>query len=208
MNIQDIQRLKIVLNLYDFLNANNINIITRDNTITNQLDMFFLGFLSCDNRYINMRRLIPKGKLSSNIDKRYINYNIYGSTDNDTRYYIIPTAINPINHVDIRIAEGPFDILGIYYNTDHGNYSNTIFAAIGGKSYTTIIKYFITRCGFVNFNLHIYLDNDIDDYEIYKIKNILSYNYNIKIYMHRNLYPNEKDFGVPRDRIDEKIMQV
>lgn len=204
--IEDAAKFKIVLNLYDYLDANKINSLTRDKNVCDQIDQFFLGFLSADNAYINMRKLVPDGKLISSVDHRYVNYNIYGLQDNSHKHYIIPTVVNPLNRINIHIAEGAFDILGVYLNTNSNKY-NSIFASIGGKSYLGLIKSFILEYGFMNFTLQIYVDNDVDNYEIMKISNLLK-PYRIPIVMHRNTFPGEKDYGVPADRIIDSTMRI
>lgn len=204
--VEDLARFKIILNLYDYINANTVGTLTRNKNICDQLDQFFLGFLSVDNAYIIMRRLVPEGKLYESIDSRYINYNIYGLNDNTSRYYVLPTQIDPCRKVIINIAEGPFDILGVYLNTDSIK-DNAIFAAIGGKSYASLVKYFIINYGFMDFELHVYADNDVDNYEIYKLANLIK-PFRTDVYMHHNQYPGEKDYGVPRDKIIDRSMKL
>ena len=196
---------KIILNLKDFLTANNITNYTREPQLVDLLDKFFMGFLSMDNSYVIMRRLIPEGKLPKCIDTRYVNYNIWGS-NNGVKTYIIPSVIYPQKHLEIHIAEGCFDILSIRMNLVP-DASNSIFCAISGKSYMSVVKYFITAYGFIGFTLHIYPDNDIDDREMIKIKQAISI-FNIKLFIHRNTYPGEKDFGVPKNRINESIAEL
>lgn len=203
---EDLARFKIILNLYDYINSNTVGTLTRNKNICDQIDQFFLGFLSTDNAYIIMRRLVPEGKLHPNIDSRYINYNIYGINDSSSRYYILPTQIDPNRKVIINIAEGPFDILGVYLNTNSIK-DNAIFAAIGGKSYMSIVKYFIINYGFMDFELHVYVDNDVDNYEMYKLADLIK-PFRPIVYIHRNLFPGEKDFGVIKDRIDERIVKL
>lgn len=206
LTINDLARFKIVLNLYDYINANTIGNLTRYKDICDQLDQVFIGFLSADSSYINFRRIVPEGIVHKNIDTRYVNYNIYGLLDNASKYYIIPSIINPSQPLNIYIAEGVFDILGVYLNTDNDK-SNSIFASIGGKSYMNIITNLILKYGFMKFTLHIYIDNDIDDYEIHKIANLLR-PIGCRIFMHRNTFPGEKDYGVPKDRIKDSIKLI
>lgn len=204
-SIDDLIRFKIILNLYDFINANGISNLTRYKDICDQLDQFYIGFLSSDNGYINMRRLVPEGKVHPNIDIRYLNYNIYGLEDNSNKYYTIPCNIDTTRTINIHIAEGVFDILGVYLNTDNMK-DNSIFASIGGKSYMALVRNLILTYGFINFILHIYVDNDVDNYEIYKIAELVKPLGN-KIIMHRNTFPGEKDYGVTREKIiDSKII--
>ena len=203
---EELASFKIILNLYDFIKLNNIGNLTRAKEICDQIDRYFIGFLSLDNAYILMRRLVGDHQVHPNIDTRYINYNIYGFQDNSSRYYVIPTVIDPSKKITINIAEGPFDILGVYLNTDSIK-ENSIFASIGGKSYLALIKFFIMNYGFINFDLHIYLDNDIDNRSIYNVINQVRM-FCDSIFIHRNQFPNEKDYGVPKERIIDGIIKV
>lgn len=204
--LEDLARFKIVLNLYDFINSNTVGTLTRNKNICDQIDQFFLGFLSVDNSYINMRRLVPEGKLIKNVDVRYVNYNIYGFEDNSSRYYVLPTTIDPNRTVTINIAEGAFDILGVYLNTDSIK-DNAIFASIGGKSYMSIMQYFVITYGFMNFKLHIYVDNDVDNFEIQKVADLVR-PFGAEIFMHRNLSPGQKDFGVNKENIIDRVIKI
>lgn len=197
---------KIVLNIRDFLEFNGINRFTRNEELIDLLDKFFIGFLSCDNRYIILRRLIPEGKLPQYIDTRYVNYNIFDS--DGKKFFIIPTVIDVLRPISIHIAEGVFDIISIYHNLHKFNgYSNAIYAAVCGKNYMSLIEYFIMTYGFISFQLHLYPDNDVDDREMKKICNSLKC-FNIDIFIHRNTYPGEKDYGVSIDRICDNIYKI
>ena len=60
-----------------------------------------------------------------------------------------------------------------------------------------------------NIELHIYPDNDKygSNYVITKLLNKIP-DPTIPIFIHRNIFEDEKDFGVPSDRIREAITQV
>lgn len=204
-NFNDAIKFKIILNLKEFLIFNNIDKWTRHPNIIDLLDKFFIGFLSMDNKYIIMRRLIDKGKLPKEIDTRYVVYSIL-SSNNGMKHYVIPGSINLNYPLDIHIAEGAFDILSIYLNVAPIG-SNGIFAAIGGKSYMNLVEFFILNYGFCNFNLHLYPDSDIDTKDIIYIKNKLKI-FKIKCFMHRNSFNDEKDYGVSKNRIIDEVVQL
>lgn len=201
-NTNDAAKFKIILNLKDFLDINGIEKYTRHPDMIDLIDKFFVGFLSMDNRYVMLRRLVPEGKLPEFIDYRYINYDILGSGDDAMKYYIIPNIINLDRPLDIHIAEGAFDILSIYLHVAPMG-ANAVYAAIGGKSYFNLIKFFIMQYGFLGFNLHIYPDADIDDREFRRIKEILQ-PFNIPIWIHRNRADGQKDYGVRMDQIIDR----
>ena len=204
--VQMCAQFKIILNLKDFLMANNITQYTRSPNLIDELDKFFIGFLSMDNCYITMRRLVPEGKVSKYIDTRYLNYNIYGMTDNSMRYYTIPTLVNPTMPLDIHIAEGGFDILSIYTNLPHVS-ENGIYASIGGKSYAALVRFFIINYGFTGFNLHLYPDADIGLNKMQAIRDEVR-PFNVTVYIHSNTSPGEKDYGVSKDRIIDSVTRI
>ena len=196
---------KIVLNLYDLLSYNKIPKLTRDPRIVQNMNDYFLGFISMDNGYINLRKLTNL-ELHPSINKRYVNYAVVPNTDNHRRYYVIPTQIDRVKPINVHIAEGPFDILSIKYNLRY-NEPNSIFIAGCGKSYLNVIKLLIEDFGFATMNIHIYMDNDDDIKNILFIENYLSV-FKYPFFIHKNIFPGEKDFGVPLDRIDEYVEQI
>ena len=207
LNYMDLINNKIVLNLGDLLSYNRINKFTRNEFIIKELDERFIGFISQDNAFINMRNL-TEGKVSKSIDKRYINYNIFNKKDNTMRFYTLPTQINLMNPNPIRIniCEGPFDTLSVRYNV-LGQSENCIYSSITGAAYMAIVRHFVVDMKLLNSEFHIYIDNDINRHIIDNIADFL-YVYRIPLYVHENIMPGEKDFGVPKERIKESIIRV
>ena len=218
LTFEDVLNQKIVLNLSDLLYENNITNFTRNKNVMDVLDKNFIGFLSFDNGFLNMRNLSPNDS-GDYLSKRYINYNIFNKIDNSMRYYILPNDIDLLNPepIKIHIAEGPFDILSIYNNVVQIK-DNHIYASIGGKSYLNIIRFFLESLGLINIEIHIYIDSDIQDYTMMNLKKYLD-PFNIPIYIHRNRYiissnmyngveVYEKDYGVPKNRIVDTIMKL
>lgn len=206
-NYDDLKKLKITLNLYDLFKVNTIKELTRDERIVEALNRNFIGFISKDNAFLTMRK-VSKAQLHDSINKRYVNYSIYGKFNNNERFYVIPTNIdlNNYNRIRINIAEGAFDILSIYHNLNQ-NRPHTINSAICGSGYLNMIKYFLLTMKLYNSEFHIYKDNDQDDKLMYLIANLLS-PYNIPLYIHNNISPNEKDYGVTIDRIKDNIIRL
>lgn len=199
---------KIVFNLYELLDGNGIRSLTRQPFIGDILQQNFLGFLSYDNGFINMRNIRKPGEITYQpMDKRYVNYNIFNNTDNSKRHYIIPSQVDLYKTVEIHLAEGPFDALGILYNVLDGDKTNRIVASIGGRSYINLVKFFVQELGLIDIELHIYVDGDVDEYDVQNITSYLS-GLNVNIFIHRNGYQGEKDFGVPKSRIIDNCYQV
>lgn len=206
LSLKDCLANKIVLNLSDLIRENRLE-VTRHPNIIEQMDANFLGFLSYDNAFINMRNLEIK-EVYESINRRYINYNVFDKYDNTLKFYVIPTSIDLMNPAPVRLhlSEGPFDILSIKYNLV-GEGGRDIFVSVGGSSYKGCIRHFITNMGLYNLEIHIYMDNDQDKYKIYDIGNLLQY-FNIPLFVHNNSYPNEKDYGVPKERIMDNVIKV
>ena len=175
----DIRQLKIILNLLDTINENHISELTRQQSIVQQLDINFVGFLSIDNAFVNMRRLVDKGLVYKSIDKRYINYKLYNKFDNSERFYVVPTMIRDLyspNPIKINISEGPFDILSVYLNMREKE--EGIYIAGTGCNYFGIILYCLEVFGIINAEIHLYMED------------------------------GEKDFGVRLENITESIQKV
>lgn len=205
-NSSDAARFKIILNLKDFLMANNIDRYTRKPELVDEIDKFFIGFLSIDNRYVILKRLVPKGKLPQYIDYRYINYDIFGGYEGGLKYYTIPNTLSLLLPVDIHIAEGAFDILSIYLSVAPLG-SNAVYGAICGKSYMSLVRFFIVNYGFTNFNLHLYPDSDIGLNQMQAIKEDVK-PFGARVYVHRNISPDQKDYGVSMDLINDSITRI
>ena len=85
--------------------------------------------------------------------------------------------------------------------------SQNICAAINSKSYLNILTYFIAELGLFFARYHIYIDNDIDNWDLYNIKKLLN-KFKVEAYIHRNIYPGEKDFGVKRNKIIDPVQDI
>ena len=210
LDYNEILNKKIVLNIEDLLVSNRIVNRTRAPMIMDQINNYFLGFISYDNAFINMRRLVDESKVHKSLEKRYINYNIFGKYDNSMKYYILPTDIDlsKPKRIRVNIAEGPMDILSVYYNTMNDRDHN-IFIAITGSSYFQAVQAVLVDLKLSFIEVHIYADNDKDDQQFMNIARLLAM-HNVELYIHRNMYTNEsgiveKDFGVPKDRIKEIV---
>ena len=199
---------KIVLNLGDVLGSNYITEYTRDPGIVKQMNDYFVGFISSDNAFVNMRKIVRDGIVYKSIDKRYIRYNIFGKYDNTEKFYIIPTQVNVASpeRLKINVAEGEFDALSVYYNLRKD--PSQVYMAIGGSGYVGLMRYILTKLKLYYIELHLYPDNDKTGLEELDYIKELLYPYGIPIYVHRNVKDKEKDFGVTPDRIIESVYQM
>ena len=201
--LNDLSSLKIFLNLYDIIRSNNLE-LTRYENICNDLDKWFIGFISYDNSYCGLRKLTER-ELYKSINKRYINYSLINKIDDNKNYYVIPTMIDTLNPnpVQIHIAEGQFDILSIFYNLNKCNRTQSIYIACGGKSYTQALQFILLETGIINYEVHYYPDNDVTDDDFFKDVQRKIQLLPCNIHIHRNIYKGRKDFGVPMNEIKE-----
>ena len=162
-SISDLSSLKIFLNLYDIINSNNLE-LTRHQMICNELDKWFIGFISYDNSFAGLRKLTDND-LYKSINKRYINYTLINKIDDAKNYYVIPSIIDILNPnpVKIHLAEGQFDILSIFHNLNNCNRNQNIYIACGGKSYLQALEFILLETGIINYEIHYYPDKDVSD---------------------------------------------
>ena len=209
LSIEDWLQLKVCFNLDNLLLKNRLE-ASREPYVVSMLRDHFVGFISYDNTCV-IERKYDDLELPDFINRKYIVYKLFPNMDHGKSYYTIPTQIDLLNPlpVDIHIAEGVFDILGIYLNLNKCSNKQNIYISANGKSYLQALKFILTDLGIINFNIHLYPDMDVSDREfnklvLKKIKGLISPT--CKVYIHRNTYPGEKDYGVPMERIhDTKV---
>lgn len=200
--------LKIFLNLYDVINSNRLQ-LTRAENLVNQLNNNFIGFISYDNSFATMRK-VSNNRLDKSIDKRYVNYRLVNKQDDSKNFYVIPTQSNVLtqDRVRIHITEGVFDILSVFYNLNRCNTKQNIYIASGGKSYKRALQFILEETGVINYEIHLYPDNDVNDYSLSKLImdeiKLLPCN----IFIHRNAMDGEKDYGVPLERIKDSVSVI
>ena len=199
--LEDMSKLKIVLNIKEWLLNNNIKFFSRHPDIMNELDIGFLGFLSIDNSHIVLRRLVPEDKVHPTLRERYNIYNIFSKMENGVNYYTIPGTVNRFMPVNIIITEGPFDILSVYMNLPR--YDNSIYISATGKTnYIGALNYLFYKINIpmIGSIIHVYSDNDVTKKDI---DNLWYYarSKSIELRLHYNLFTGEKDYGVSGDRI-------
>lgn len=204
LTLRDIIENKIFFNLYDIINANRLE-LTRNEYICDKLDKYFIGFISYDNSYCGLRKITDKN-LDASINKRYINYSLVNKIDDRKNFYVIPSTIDVMDQtpVNIHIAEGQFDILSIFY-LNNANRKQNVYIACGGKSYSQALQFILMETMVINYNIHFYPDKDVTDNELRYIVLDKIANLPTNIFIHRNIFEGEKDYGVPPSRIKEVV---
>ena len=196
---------KIVFDLNYFLYYNGISERTLPDDVVDAISSYFIGFLSLDNSYVNLRNCSNMQMKFKAIRKSYVNYNIFDNDDDHIQFYCLPSRIDTkgVDPIHIHVAEGPFDILSVSYNLNANNRYNNVYLSVGGKAYYTGIKTIIKQLHIgPNMVIDLYPDNDVPDSDIYRMIRKFTI-INIPIYIHRNTFGDEKDFGVDLSRIKE-----
>lgn len=188
-------KFRVVLDGVHFFNKNNIYIPGNQYQIDKSI-----GFISSDSSHIIFRDISGLQK------RRYYNCNLNMVEDTiSSKIYNISSSIDILSEqVNLVITEGIFDIIGVYlhFYKDTPKENNTIFAAACGKSFNAVILNYI-RLGFLNLNITIYSDADVDISFFKDLKSQSPYLKNKKIEIYYNsLYDPKtgygKDFGVPK----------
>ena len=203
-----IQESKIILSIMDFFSENKIRIPDHINPrMIKLIEENYIGFLSANNNKITFRRVVNNDQLS-----RYIKIAIDPYNTSPNNFYSIKNSGIDLLYTDpihIHIAEGTFDILSIKYNIKHDSSQKHLFYASCGYNFGTIIKWLIYMGINTDLYVHLYSDNDKTDEDDIKVLNSGINKYWIDhAFIHRNMFPNEKDFGVPANRIKESYIQI
>lgn len=183
----NIKNYKLIYNLNEFLNINNIKLSENPEYI-NKISENGIGFLSYNNNTINIRLLNNRVN-----NKRYINLKI-NKLINYPFLYIPPNNIDLLtNNPKIIVAEGVYDILCIRKRFYSEDMNNIIFGAVGSKgSYKrSILKLMQLTC-FFGADIYIFSDKDV---ELSEYQNLFGKNLSkiSKIFVYYNKL--NKDFG-------------
>ena len=192
--------MKLVLNLFDFMFLNELKEIQGLNFNTmKMLDENYVGFLSTNNNCITFR------DITGNQKYRYFKVVLNQKNVNPDTFYGIPNRISLMytHDINVHMAEGVFDIISIKKNLPHANIENDYFYATCGFGGVTLLKYLIHHGMNTGINLHIYSDKDKSDWnhKKYLFNDSGIAHWLDHIYIHRNQFEGEKDYGVPMTNI-------
>lgn len=202
---------KIVLDFFDFLKANQLlepdenHLVGLNYKTMCNLNDHYVGFLSTNNNCIVFRDITGKQKY------RYFKVVLNGKNINMDSFYSIPLKLSLMytHPIDIHVAEGVFDILSIKENLIKDTETNYFYATCGFGS-VNIIKYLIHHGLNTGVRFHIYSDNDKTDWN--HTKYLFTKNYLTEwidhIYIHRNCFKGEKDYGVPLCQITDTKRKI
>jgi hypothetical protein len=188
---------RVILSFEKFLDHNEIDVLTCTEEKAYLLDKYCVGFLSYDQTNIVFRSLDEK-----KTNFRYYIYNIFGDYEDSKRFYTIKATLDILQpQLNVVVTEGIFDIIGVYNHIYNGIADNTLFIAVNGVGYNLIFQH-LARLGFLNMNITIYSDDDVDKSFYVRMKefNPVISNNRIKIVYNKI----RKDFGVKKEEIQTK----
>ena len=200
IDINELHNKKIVYDFIELMKYNKINKLNGNIDKLKALQNDHVGFLSAKNDFINFRDITGK-------HKRYYIYKVINSIDTTGKFYIMPNKIDPFSNEmkTINIAEGVFDILGIYYHIFNKCESNMIYTAINGAGYLNVIKHILNQGILCDVNVNIFSDADRPpSYYKSMIEQISPFVNNIRLF-YNNI---GKDYGVPSDKIQIKEIMI
>lgn len=195
--IDELVLLKVCLNFSDFIKVNELSGVSVSKSILNKIHKNYIGFISSHNDFIQFRDITGKEDRF-----RYYNYNVYNSIDKSRNFYTIPNKIDLLTNEDINIvlAEGIFDILGVFYNIYDNKLDNMVYSAVVGCGFVSVVKYFL-RKGLTGKNIHITIFSDQDKKpEFYTKLYLETIDWVGSITLCYNL--KSKDCGVPKEDIE------
>jgi hypothetical protein len=204
INEAEAHELKLILDFEKFIDVNGITFPDKKPSYIKFINYNFIGSLSYNNNLIVFRNLYDKA------DQRFIKLKLNPSNINPGTFYSIPNSIDLMytNDIKIHIAEGVFDILSIYKNVNKSNLKDNFYFAACGFGYLTTLKTAIMAGLNTGLNVHLWIDNDKTDDDEMKILRACNSSIGAwykNVYFHRNTFPNEKDFGVPLEKIIDTI---
>lgn len=202
--LEMLNKIKLIYSYKQLIKLNKLENIIKvyktKNNFRDKVDLIndtAIGFLSLDNNFINFRFMQnhPKGFRYSNESLNYP-YNI------GKHIYALRNSIDLLSpKLHVVLTEGIFDIISVHYNLYKGiSLPNQVFMASNGKGFNNVFSV-LRSSGFLNIELDLYSDKDVD-LNVYR--KILNFDWFDKITIHYNVNEGEKDFGVPLERIKIK----
>jgi hypothetical protein len=210
LTFSDCADYKTILSFSEFIRVNNIPVDIPDptggmlkSTVVRTLDDKYLGFVSANNNKIVFRDVSPDG---SGFLGRYYKVTLDVFNRSPNTFYSLMSKFNLLytEPINVYIAEGTFDILSVYLNLQPETSQNTLFFASCGYSFSTILKYLIYTGVNTDINLHVYSDSDKSDKDHLRLLQKPFYRTWLdNIIIHRNMYQDQKDFGVSGSEISD-----
>ena len=152
---KSMEALRIIFSLKDFLVCNGLEVNPIYKKSLYYLDRDYIGFISTTKDMVILRSVEKNPKM------RYIKYPIFPNNPEAMQTYILPANVDVLSpEVNLYLAEGPFDILGVFFHVMKAYTKDSIYASIGGSAYSKTIEYFLHKGFITNLNVNVYSDKD------------------------------------------------
>lgn len=198
---EELRDLKAVMDFSSFIKHNKIDKIHIKKSLAREFEYKYMGFLTTLNDTIIYRNITDDPKFKHN---KYV----IEPERKSNRFYTIPSMVNLFSRdeIVINIAEGVYDILGVYYHINDKNKYNQIYAAVTSSSYASILDYYFNMGVFGNVTVNIFSDRDksIRYHKKKSIKDIEPWVKNINIIYNAK----DKDMGVRKDKIELEVYSI
>jgi hypothetical protein len=195
---RDIETYKLILNVKDFCENNNIDLSKRIKSVKDRenfkkVQNHSIGFLTTDKNTIICRSLDPE-----KTGWRYHNFYLFPDATESKKFYTIKKKLD-LSQPEHKIimTEGILDIIGVY-NHVFDRDDEPLYTASNGKSFLFLLNY-LASLSLLNVNIEVYSDKDVGiKFFEYVIRNSRLAKFN-----GLNIVYNQigKDFGVTKSEI-------
>lgn len=198
LEIPDIDKFKIILNLKDFFEINNIDFAKRikskkDKDLLNKLYYYTVGFLTADKNTIICRSLNE-----AMTGFRYHNYSLFPDAIESKKFFTVKKDLDlSLPKHKIIMTEGILDTIGVY-NHIHNRDDEPLYVANNGKSFLFVLDY-LASLSLLNVDIDIMSDAEVTlKFYKYVIESSRLARYN-----GLNIFYNQisKDYGVKKTEI-------
>lgn len=193
LTYEDVQALKGILNISKFLLDNKIEDMTCDQETALRIEKYYTGFLTTMNDCIIFRNI------KADKTYRHIKYSLRPDIPS-YKFYTIPNKLNILTEdtITINMAEGVYDILGVFFNIRKREMHNNIYASIASSNYTTVLEYYLRKGIVGDVVVNIFSDGDKSPHKYIRLYERVK-----PLVREFNVFYNSlcNDFGVSKSKI-------
>jgi hypothetical protein len=198
----ELKRHRLINSMEQFLHLNGKERLLDDDrtwAICKTVDKDGLGWVSRDGTHLTFRYL--RGKHPYRFRTVCLDKFANGS-----KVFTIPSQVERMaRRIELVMTEGYFDLWSVHQNFYKGEDTvNRVFCAVNGKGYNLFPK-LLMRNGYLNIDLVIFSDSDVGKEKYMRILETEKFD---SITLHYNTFEGEKDFGVRREKIRRKTINL
>lgn len=195
---EELHELRVVFDLGQYLEHNDIERITGKPERARMLQKDYVGFVTTYHEFIVFRKVNPEAT-----GKRYEVYNIHPMLESTRKIYTIPADVDMMSTepISINIAEGAITLLGVYYHIANEDRKHNLYVAALGSNFINPLQYFIQR-GLIGKHITINIFSDSEhEPGFYRTLRKVMEPWVGAIELHYNTFSERADFGVPKNQI-------